>query len=74
MWTARFTVANTSLIGWKRLSSQDDGGGADSVYLVARVFGVNQSRMGLKLYLDPWKMRRNHELRFEAQVYSVIAC
>jgi len=52
----------------------DDGDAADDVYLIARVFGVGQSRMGLKLYLDPWKMRRKRELRFEAKVYSVSAC
>jgi hypothetical protein len=52
----------------------DDGNGADDIYLIARVFGVGRSQMGLKLYLDPWKMRRNRELKFEAQVYSVTAC
>jgi hypothetical protein len=49
----------------------DDGGAANEVYLIARVFGLGGSRMGLKLYLDPWKMRRNRELRFEAPVYSI---
>jgi len=51
-----------------------DDGSANDVYLIARVFGVGRSRMGLKLYLDPWKMRRNRELRFEAKMYSVTAC
>lgn len=51
-----------------------DGEGANEVYLIARVFGIGGPRMGLKLYLDPWKMRRNRELRFEAPVYSVTAC
>jgi hypothetical protein len=49
----------------------DSDEGADKVYLIARVFGVGRSRMGLKLYLDPWKLRRARKLRFEADVYSV---
>lgn len=44
---------------------------ADDVYLIARVFGLGRARMGMKLYLDPWKLRRTKQLKFFAGVYHV---
>ena len=49
----------------------DGSAAADDVYLIARVFGLGQERMGMKLYLDPWKLRRKKQLRFSANVYQV---
>jgi len=48
----------------------DGGEDADDVYLIARVFGLGRDRMGMKLYLDPWKLRRT-KLKFCANVYQV---
>ena len=44
---------------------------ADDVYLIVRVFGLGGARMGMKLYLDPWKLRRTKQLKFLASVYQV---
>jgi hypothetical protein len=43
----------------------------DDVYLIARVFGLGKAQMGLKLYLNPWKLRRTKQLKFFASVYQV---
>lgn len=43
----------------------------NEIYLIARVCGLGRSRMGLKLYLDPWSLRRTQQLKFHADVYSV---
>ena len=48
----------------------DGGEAADDVYLIVRVFGLGRDRMGMKLYLDPWKLRRT-KLKFCANVYQV---
>lgn len=49
----------------------DDDEVADEVYLIARVFGMGKDRMGMKFYLDPWKLRRAKELRFFTRDYQV---
>ncbi|KAF2499755.1 hypothetical protein BU16DRAFT_504059 [Lophium mytilinum] len=41
---------------------------SEKVYLVARVFSLGSSRMGLKLYMDPAEKR---ELEFKTDKYSV---
>jgi hypothetical protein len=45
--------------------------GTDDIYLIARVFGLGRARMGMKLYMDPWKLRRTKQLKFLASVYQV---
>jgi hypothetical protein len=44
---------------------------ADRVYLIARVFGLGRSMMGLKLYVDPWRECSEGRLIFTANVYTV---
>jgi hypothetical protein len=44
---------------------------SDKVYLIARVYQLGDTRMGLRLYLDPEKLRRNNRLRFQADKYLV---
>ena len=43
----------------------------DEVYLIARVFGLGPAGMGLKLYVDPARLRRTGELTFTADKYAV---
>lgn len=44
---------------------------SDEVYILARVFGLGRSRMGLRLYFDPATLRMNSELKFMADRYTV---
>ena len=48
-----------------------DLGPSDNVYLIARVFGLGSSKMGLHLYLDPAKLRKEGRLKFIASKYIV---
>jgi hypothetical protein len=47
---------------------------SDNVYLIARVFGLGNSKIGLHLYLDPAKLRREGRLKFVADKYIVTPC
>ncbi|KAF2464794.1 uncharacterized protein BDR25DRAFT_380700 [Lindgomyces ingoldianus] len=51
-----------------QLSAESDLG---EIYLVARVFGLGGSGMGLKLYVDPASLRNERELVFQADKYAV---
>jgi hypothetical protein len=51
-----------------------DVGPSKNVYLIARVFGLGSSKMGLHLYLDPAKLRREGRLKFVANKYIVTPC
>ncbi|KAF1811006.1 hypothetical protein P152DRAFT_475063 [Eremomyces bilateralis CBS 781.70] len=44
---------------------------SDRVYILARVFNLGQSDMGLKLYLDPNRLEREGRLRFRSDKYEV---
>ena len=44
---------------------------ANEVYLFARVYSLGYSGMGLKLYLDPARLRLDGELEFRAEKYTV---
>jgi hypothetical protein len=46
-------------------------GHSDEVYMIARVFGLGGSRMGLRLYIDPATLRRRQELKFVADRYAI---
>ncbi|KAI1353752.1 hypothetical protein F5Y01DRAFT_50390 [Xylaria sp. FL0043] len=48
-------------------SSTDD----PTIYIIFRVFNVDRDSIGVKLYLDPEKLRRNGLLVFREQVYCV---
>ncbi|KAF2667223.1 hypothetical protein BT63DRAFT_481662 [Microthyrium microscopicum] len=41
------------------------------IYLIVRVFSSGETRMGLKLYLDPATLRKKHELTFVSDRYAV---
>jgi hypothetical protein len=49
-------------------------GHSDNVYLIARVFGLGNSKIGLRLYLDPAKLRSEGKLKFVADKYIVTPC
>lgn len=44
---------------------------ANEIYMIARVFKLGGSGMGLKLYVDPAGLRSNGALKFTADKYSV---
>jgi hypothetical protein len=44
---------------------------SSDIYLIARVYSLGDSRMGLKLYLDPANLRRERQLVFRAEKYFV---
>ncbi|QDS73181.1 hypothetical protein FKW77_002385 [Venturia effusa] len=47
-----------------------DGSNVGDVYLIARVFSLGDSGMGLRLYLDPWDLQ-DKSLYFTAPSYTV---
>lgn len=49
-------------------------GYSNEIYLIARVFGMGSQRMGMHLYLDPAKLRREKKLNFVADRYIVTPC
>ncbi|KAF2188895.1 hypothetical protein K469DRAFT_748131 [Zopfia rhizophila CBS 207.26] len=49
----------------------DNDAPSDEIYLIARVFWLGDSGMGLKLYVDPATLRRDRELYFMTDKYSV---
>jgi hypothetical protein len=44
-----------------------------SVYVLVRVFRLEQDNIGLKVFLDPEEARNNGELDFKVQTYVVKA-
>jgi hypothetical protein len=69
-WNTRFFVTQNqfNLMEEKILPEQ---GAADAVYLIARAFNLGLIGMGLKLYMDPAKLRRKGELVFRSDQYEV---
>lgn len=53
--------------------SEDAAGSSyDTVYMIFRVFGLGAGFVGVKLLLDPERMRRNGQLNFTMpQTWSV---
>ncbi|KAI0813926.1 hypothetical protein GGR55DRAFT_486989 [Xylaria sp. FL0064] len=49
----------------------DSSTDAPTIYIIFRVFNVDKDSIGVKLYLDPEKLRRNGLLVFKEQVYTV---
>jgi hypothetical protein len=43
----------------------------NNIYIIARVYQLGVSGMGLKLYMDPARLRRTGELKFETKTYAV---
>jgi hypothetical protein len=66
-----FFCSQTQFERMESMELSDSEENADDVYLIARVFGLGRARMGMKLYLDPWKLRRRKQLKFFASVYQV---
>jgi hypothetical protein len=52
-------------------SMELDNEPSSQVYIVARVFKLAASGIGLKLYLDPTSLRKQERLRFKADQYRV---
>jgi hypothetical protein len=48
-----------------------DDAAAAEIYLIARVFNLGRSGMGLKLYVDPARLRRDGTLAFKTDKYTV---
>lgn len=44
---------------------------AKKVYILFRVFGLESGQVGVKLYVDLEESRKNGELEFEAQSWTV---
>lgn len=71
IWSTRFFVTQNqvNLMEGKILPEQ---GAADEVYLIARVFSLGLNGMGLKLYVDPAKLRRKGQLIVRPDQYEVM--
>jgi len=46
-------------------------GNRETVYMILRVFNLETAGVGLKILVDPEKLRRRHELAFTAESWSV---
>jgi hypothetical protein len=44
---------------------------ANSIYIIARVYALGNSGMGLKLYLDPATLKRDGQLDFRVEKYII---
>jgi hypothetical protein len=44
---------------------------ANSIYIIARVYALGNSGMGLKLYLDPATLKRDGQLDFRIEKYTI---
>ena len=42
------------------------------VYMVLRVFGIQNEKIGMSIYMDPEQLRVNGELVFTGQTWSVV--
>jgi hypothetical protein len=48
-----------------------EGISANRIYLIARVYALGNSGMGLKLYLDPATLKRERQLDFRTEKYII---
>jgi hypothetical protein len=48
-----------------------DDEATETVYLIARVFLLGNSGMGMKIYVDPARLRIEGQLEFKAEKYEV---
>ena len=42
------------------------------IYVICRVFNLGEEDMGMRIYVDPWNMKQNEELKFTETNYSVV--
>lgn len=42
------------------------------VYIILRVFSLNSDRIGMRLYVDPVRLRNEERLLFTTQTWSVV--
>lgn len=43
----------------------------DAIYIIFRVFNIGTDSVGMKVYVDPERMRRRH-LVFTAETWSIV--
>lgn len=43
-----------------------------SIYAIFRVFNMTKGSLGVKVYVDPDQMRRDGELKFEVDKWTVV--
>jgi hypothetical protein len=55
----------------EHVNPADSPGDSPTIYIVLRVFNVDKDSIGVKVYLDPEKLRRDGLLVFTEHVYSV---
>lgn len=48
------------------------GANGAKIYMVARVFNVNSNNIGIKVYVDPERLRLSGGLLFRKDKYSVV--
>lgn len=46
--------------------------GREELYMILRVFGLEHSRIGMCVYLDPEKLRADGTLRFTGETWSIV--
>lgn len=46
--------------------------GRGKVYMILRVFDLDGPNTGMRVYIDPEKLRRDGKLRFTGETWSVI--
>jgi len=42
---------------------------AKQIYVICRVFNLGKEDMGMRIYVDPWSMKQDEELKFTETNY-----
>jgi hypothetical protein len=45
---------------------------AKQIYVLCRVFNLGKEDIGMRIYVDPWSMKQDEELKFTETNYSVV--
>lgn len=51
-----------------------NAGDRSEVYMLLRVFEIDGAGVGMKVYLDPERMRLDETLLFTGETWSVVPC
>lgn len=60
------------MLTYMQMQSKHQSQDKSEVYMVLRVFGLNDRRMGMRAYLDPESLRRDGQLVFTGRTWSVV--
>lgn len=60
------------VLTYMQMQSKHQSQDKSEVYMVLRVFGLNDRRMGMRAYLDPESLRRDGQLVFTGRTWSVV--